>query len=594
MFLDLANSALAVLVIGLLISLAFLLPENQGRLEQSASTTLQGLRIVSGLWFFISIGYLLSSLAEIFGSGIGEILKVNILQSFITQITLGKLLAYQVIVALIVFIFSNLIKKNGGALALLILALSGIVAPLFQSHSSSQGSHSLAIGSLVIHVIALSFWLGSVIALKVMPSELQNFAFSRVSVIALWSSLSVVLTGIANAWTRLRLSQDWFTGYGALISLKIVLTLLVFFIASRVRKNLSVNTLVAFEIGIMAAILGIGSILNRFTPVERGEIEFDRIRELVGISMPSEPTLSRVFFEYEANGLALGALIFVTALYIRGVVALARRGDRWPVGRTISFAIGISLLDYATSGGLGLYSHFSFQYHMISHMVLSMIAPIAIILSAPITLALRTLPIGRDKSERGIRGMLIQTLHSRPSRVITHPVSALVIFDGSLFALYFTPLFSNLMSGHFGHLIMNFHFIAAGLLFFHVIVGIDPNPRKVHHLVRVVILLAAMSIHAFFSIALMSANELIDGGFYQLLDRPWATDLISDQKVGAAIGWAMGEIPIVIALVATFIQWVRSDAREAKRADRRSNTDLAEYNAYLEQLSRKNNSSQDK
>ena len=594
MFFDLANSALAVLVIGLLISLAFLLPENQGRLEQSASLTLQGLKLASGLWFVISIGYLLSSLAEIFGSGISEILKVNILQSFITQITLGKLLAYQVIVALLVFIFSNLIKKNGGALALLILALSGIVAPLFQSHSSSQGSHSLAIGSLVIHVIALSFWIGSVIAIKIVPSELQNFAFSRVSTIALWSSLSVVLTGITNAWTRLRLSQDWFSGYGALISLKIVLTLLVFIIASRVRNKLSVNALVTFEIGVMAAILGIGSILNRFTPKESGEVEFDRIRELVGISMPSEPTLSKVIFEYEANGLALGALIFATVLYIRGVVALARRGDRWPVGRTISFAIGISLLDYATSGGLGLYSHFSFQYHMIAHMVLSMIAPIAIILSAPITLALRTLPIGRDKSERGIRGMLIQTLHSRPSRVITHPVSALAIFDGSLFALYFTPLFSNLMSGHFGHLIMNFHFIAAGLLFFHVIVGIDPNPRKVHHLVRVVILLAAMSIHAFFSIALMSANELIDGGFYQLLDRPWATDLISDQKVGAAIGWAMGEIPIVIALVATFIQWVRSDAREAKRADRRSNTDLAEYNAYLEQLSRKNNSAQDK
>jgi putative copper resistance protein D len=103
-----------------------------------------------------------------------------------------------------------------------------------------------------------------------------------------------------------------------------------------------------------------------------------------------------------------------------------------------------------------------------------------------------------------------------------------------------------------------------------------------------------MSIHAFFSVALMSANELIDGGFYQLLDRPWATDLLSDQKAGAAIGWAMGEIPIVIALVATFIQWVRSDAREAKRADRRSSTELAEYNAYLEQRSRKNNSSQDK
>ena len=83
----------------------------------------------------------------------------------------------------------------------------------------------------------------------------------------------------------------------------------------------------------------------------------------------------------------------------------------------------------------------------------------------------------------------------------------------------------------------------------------------------------------------MSANQLIDGGYYALLDRPWATDLLSDQKVGAAIGWAMGEVPIVIALIATFIQWMRSDAREASRADKRSAIDLAEYNEYLQKLS---------
>jgi len=141
-----------------------------------------------------------------------------------------------------------------------------------------------------------------------------------------------------------------------------------------------------------------------------------------------------------------------------------------------------------------------------------------------------------------------------------------------------------LMSSHFGHLLMNFHFILAGLLFFHVIVGVDPNPRRVHHLVRVVILLGAISIHAFFSIALQSATTLIDGGFYQSLERPWATDLLADQKAGAAIGWAMGEIPIVIALIATFIQWMRVDAREAKRADKNSERDLAEYNDYLRKL----------
>jgi cytochrome c oxidase assembly factor CtaG len=581
---DLANTALSVLVIGCLISLTFLLPERDGYFQDSAAKTGNWLFILSGMWVISAAGNLLSTLAEIFESNILEIISFNIIRSFTTQVTLGKLLAFQVIAALIVFIFSRRLRKNGGAFWILVIALSGVLAPIFQSHSSSQGSHGLAIGSLVIHVLALSFWLGSVFALQLMPIAAKQLAFPRVSNIALWASIAVVISGSANAWTRLRLSQDWFTAYGALVATKILVTAAVIFIASRIRKQISADRLLPVEIAALSLILGVGALLNRFTPEETGEIKFDKVRDLVGISMPEAPNLNRVFFAYEANGLILGVLVFVTALYIRGVVALVRRGDKWPIGRTISFAIGISLLDYATSGGLGLYAHFSFQYHMMAHMVLSMIAPIAIVLSAPITLALRTLPIGREKGERGLRGAFLAALSSRPSSIWTHPIVALAIFDGSLFALYFTPLFGNLMSVHFGHMIMDFHFIAAGLLFFHVIVGIDPNPRKVHHLVRVVMLLAAMSIHAFFSVALMSANNLIDGGYYQLLDRPWATDLLSDQKTGAAIGWAMGEIPIVVALIATFIQWMRSDAREAKRADRRSTVDLAEYNAYLQQL----------
>ena len=584
MFFEIANTALSVLVIGFLISLSFLLPERDGYLRESSARTKKFLILGSGLWVITSIGNLLATLANIFESDITEVLKLTIIRSFITQATLGKLLAYQIVISLLVFVLSSRVKRNGGAFWLMLLALSGQLAPVFQSHSSSLGSHSLAIGSLVIHVTALTFWIGSVIALRLMVTEDQALAFPRVSTIALWSSFAVVLSGVVNALTRLRISDSWFTTYGALIALKVVLTISIFIFASKLRKGINLQWLLPFEIGLMSLILGIGSVLNRFTPEETAPAIFDRVRELTGISMPQPPTLSRVFFEYEANGLILGLLVFATALYIRGVVALSRRGDKWPVGRTISFAIGISFLDYATSGGLGLYAHFSFEYHMIAHMVLSMIAPIAIILSAPITLALRTLPIGRDKEERGIRGLLISFLHSKPTLVWTHPLVALAIFDGSLFALYFTPLFGNLMSGHLGHMIMDLHFIAAGFLFFHVIVGIDPNPRRVHHLVRVVILLAAMSIHAFFSIALMSANTLIDGGYYQLLNRPWAIDLLSDQKVGAAIGWAMGEIPIVVALIATFIQWMRSDAREAKRADKRSTTDLAEYNAYLEKL----------
>ena len=116
--------------------------------------------------------------------------------------------------------------------------------------------------------------------------------------------------------------------------------------------------------------------------------------------MPEPPTFSRVLLAYDADGLMLGLLILAVALYIKGVVILSRRGDKWPVGRTIAFALGISAIDFATSGGLGVYSRFAFSNHMLSHMVLGMIAPIGIVLGAPITLALRTLPVGRSKGQR--------------------------------------------------------------------------------------------------------------------------------------------------------------------------------------------------
>ena len=229
---------------------------------------------------------------------------------------------------------------------------------------------------------------------------------------------------------------------------------------------------------------------------------------------------------------------------------------------------------------------------MMAHITLGMIVPIFLVLSAPLTLALRTLPQGRTSEERGIRGLVLAALHSKPNRFLTNPIVALGIFDGSLFLLYFTPLFGSLMQTHLGHLAMDIHFLLAGTLFFYLIVGVDPNPRRIPHLVRMMVLFAAMSIHAFFSIALLSSTTLIDRGYFASLQRPWSIDLLADQHLAGSIGWAMGEIPILLALAATFIQWMRSDSREAKRIDRSTARmaamgepdDLAKYNAYLQSL----------
>lgn len=584
MLFDSISTVAGLLSVGIYFALTFIFPETDGNLNSSSKKIRKLLLPVLLIWILSSIGNLLATLANLFEVGITDMLDWVSIQSYVTQTSLGRLQAIQVVASVALFLINPIIRRIGGAFFAFGIALFGLVAPVFESHSAQAGSHGLAIGTLVIHVIAISIWFGGVSALYFMDRETRSIALPRVSTISTWSLVAIVATGVTSSLLRLGLSSDWFTIYGLLIIIKVVILGSIVVIALKIKKNLAQVHLVGFESALLVITMIIGSLLSRVTPLIDAELPVDPARDLVGVTMPAAPTWQRLFFEYEADALILGALIFVTALYIRGVVALVRRGDRWPVGRTISFAIGISLLDYSTSGGLGLYGIFSFKYHMVAHMVLSMIAPIFIILSAPLTLALRTLPQGRGKEERGIRRWFLSILHSRISSIWTHPITALAIFDGSLFALYFTPLFGDLMSSHFGHLAMNLHFIGAGLLFFYVIVGVDPNPRRTHHLVRMVILLAAMSIHAFFSLALMSSTTLIDGGYYESLQRPWDLDLLADQRTGASLGWAMGEIPIIIAFIATFIQWLRSDAREAKRADRNSERELAEYNEYLREL----------
>lgn len=594
----------AFAVVGALLAMAFLLVEKQGKLQEGALKVRKRATVFAGAWLVANVLHIFLTLANILGTSFADALERNTLRSFLTQVDLGQYLGVQTIMIAVIALAIRFVRTVLAATILLLFSLITLVIPVFQSHSASSGSHQLAIGSLVVHVVALSLWVGGIFAIVALPDSDRKFALPRFSQMALWTAIAVVISGITNAWARLNFVDAWTSGYARIVVLKAVLTFILLFLGYRNRRGLAqgsstgiklLGRFVVVESFIMTALLFLGSWLAQSEPPARGDLSISPALSIVGVATPAEPTLARLLLLYQPDALIMGILIVLVALYIKGVVVLTKRGDKWPVGRTISFALAISAIDFATSGGLGVYALFSFEYHMIAHMVIGMIAPIGLVLSAPVTLALRTLPIGRTPEERGVRGMLIAFLHSRYSVILTNPITALALFDGSLFVLYFTDLFGNLMQSHAGHLFMNIHFLLAGFLFFHVIIGIDPNPKKIPYIVRIVVLFAAMSIHAFFSIALISASTLLDGGYYASLQTPWLTDLLADQNAGGSIGWAMGEIPIILALVATFIQWMRDDKRETKRIDRNEARmaamgepdELAQYNNYLSQLQRR-------
>ncbi|MFI8091668.1 cytochrome c oxidase assembly protein [Streptomyces sp. NPDC086080] len=305
-----------------------------------------------------------------------------------------------------------------------------------------------------------------------------------------------------------------------------------------------------------------------------------------GMTMDLPPfTLGRGL-AWSADSFFLIACLLGLALYGWGVVRLVRRGDKWPVGRTVAFVTGVLSIGLMMCTALNDYGMVMFSVHMVQHMVISMVSPILILLGAPITLALRALPpAGRGR--KGPRELLLMLLHSHYMRIITHPVFTIPMFIASLYGLYFTPLFDFLMGSQVGHTAMMVHFLAVGLAFFWPIMGVDPGPHRPGYLMRILELFAGMPFHAFFGIALMMASTPMVTTF----QNPVASlgiDALSDQNAAGGIAWAFSEIPSVIVLLALLFQWYASDQRQAKRQDRAADRDgdkeLEAYNAYLASL----------
>jgi cytochrome c oxidase assembly factor CtaG len=205
-----------------------------------------------------------------------------------------------------------------------------------------------------------------------------------------------------------------------------------------------------------------------------------------------------------------------------------------------------------------------------------------------VTLALRALPPAGRAGPPGPREWLLAAVHSPVARLLTHPLVALALFVGSYYVLYFSGLFPAALPEHWAHKLMNLHFLLVGALFFWPIVGLDPAPRRLPPAARMGLVFASVPFHAFFGVAVMSANTAVGGDFYRSLALPWVPDVLRDQQLGGGLAWAAGEVPLLIVVIALLIQWSRQDERSARRADRQAevhgDAELEAYNAMLRRL----------
>ncbi|MDJ0394452.1 cytochrome c oxidase assembly protein [Rhodococcus sp. G-MC3] len=602
-----AGEIAASIAIGSFLLAAFLVPpQKSGVLDVGGYRAVRTGSAAAIVWAACALVLVPLTLSDTSGQPFTVAIEPNNLWTALDQVDIASAWRWTAILAVVLAVASRAVLRWSWTPLLLVFAVGTLMPIALSGHSSSGGAHDVATNSLILHLIGATVWAGGLFAVLAHArrrGDHTDVATRRFSTIASVCFVVMAASGVINALVRVSVSDLFSTLYGRLILGKIAcLVVLGVFGWIQRRRSLpalaadphSRGALVRFaggEVLVLAATIGLAVGLGRTPPPADVDPNLSLSEAALGYNLDGPPSLERLAFDWRFDLIFGTASIVLAAMYLLGVRRLRKRGDAWPIGRTVAFMLGCATMLIATSSGVGKYSPATFSVHMGAHMALSMLVPVLLALGGALTLALRALPAAGKGGVPGPREWLLLALHSRVSKFLTQPVVAAVLFVGGFYVLYLGGIFGAVLDNHSAHLLMNAHFILSGYLFYWVVIGVDPSPRHIEPLTKLAMVFGSLPFHAFFGVALMSMNTVMGGWYYRTLGLDWNADLLGDQRLGGGIAWATGEIPLVLVMLSLLIQWSRSDDRNAKRSDRAADrdhdADLAAHNAMFAELSRR-------
>lgn len=239
------------------------------------------------------------------------------------------------------------------------------------------------------------------------------------------------------------------------------------------------------------------------------------------------------------EGVALASLLFASVGYAVAVWKARHRG-RWPPHRSLLWAAGVVCAGAAITLPVVTGGHASFTTHMVSHVLLGMLAPLLLVLAMPVTLALRALTPRRARVLSAVLGCPVV-------RVLTHPAIAAVLNVGGLWLLYRTELFHRMHSSDLLYAVVHVHLLVVGYVFTASIIGRDPDPHRASMRARSVILVLFIAAH---SVLAKSLYALPPDGVGA-----------SDARLGAQVMYYGGDVVDVAIIVLLFIGHARATRR---------------------------------
>ncbi len=279
------------------------------------------------------------------------------------------------------------------------------------------------------------------------------------------------------------------------------------------------------------------------------------------------PVLSELLREWSWPWLPLVCLSVGLLLYLRGWnAARATRGRELPPWRAACFVGGVAALWIALASPIDALDDYLLTAHMIQHFILMSIAPLLIVLGAPLVPMLRGLP---RFVVRGLTPAFQARWLRSLARIVTHPAFAWIAMNLAYVGWHLPAMFELTFRSEWIHDFEHACFFATSLLFWWVALTPWPAQKRWPRWAMIPYLLSADVVNTILSATLTFAGRVL---YQSYADAPRVCDLtpLKDQVAAGAEMWVLNStvmlIPaVVIAVKELSPRWLgrEADARSA-------------------------------
>lgn len=261
------------------------------------------------------------------------------------------------------------------------------------------------------------------------------------------------------------------------------------------------------------------------------------------------------------------ALVLTALIYLRGWMLMRRaRVPFVPAWRAGCFLLGLFSLWFALASPLDTFSGFLLTAHMLQHMVLMMVAPPLILLSAPLIPLVRGLPVFGAREFAG--PFLNSRWATRVGDFLIHPATALIIMGAAMFAWHTPRLYEMALASSGWHEVEHACFFLASLIFWWPVIQPWPSPHLIGptpgaperssplqraRWVAIPYLLIGDLQNSVVAAILVFSDRLIYPS-YAVMPRLFGLPALADQVASGAIMWVMGSTVFLIPACVIAVQ----------------------------------------